>query len=119
MQDPLLDNVPEPENEFVVLAGSDPSNPGADEPADNVITLQDEEGNEHEFEVIDIVEVNSKEYAVLVPVENDEGETDEELALVLRFEDETLVMIEDEAEFNAVVEYLENMASEESNNLGG
>ncbi len=83
---------------------------------ENLITLQDEEGNEHEFAVVDIIEVDGREYALLMPNEAEEGETegeDDDSVLVLRFEDDTLVMIEDEEEFNRVVAYLEEMGEEE------
>ncbi|MBI6545353.1 MAG: DUF1292 domain-containing protein [Cyanobacteria bacterium NC_groundwater_1444_Ag_S-0.65um_54_12] len=77
---------------------------------DNLITLQDEEGNEHEFEVVDVIEVAGKEYALLLPA--DAEEEDEESVLVLRFDDDTLSVIEDEAEFNQVVAYLEELGEE-------
>ncbi len=83
---------------------------------ENLITLQDEEGNEHEFAVVDIIEVDGREYALLMPNEAEDGEGEGEAddsVLVLRFEDDTLVMIEDEEEFNRVVAYLEEMGEEE------
>ena len=40
---------------------------------------------------------------------DDEQEGEEDTVLVLRFEDENLVMIEDEEEFKKVVDYLENL----------
>lgn len=83
-----------------------------EEDGENLITLQDEEGNEHEFAVVDIIEVDGKEYALLMPAEGEEDE-DEESVLVLRFEDDTLVMIDDEAEFNKVVAFLEEMGDED------
>ncbi|MBM3268941.1 MAG: DUF1292 domain-containing protein [Candidatus Sericytochromatia bacterium] len=83
------------------------------EEAENLITLQDEEGNEHEFAVVDIIAVDGREYALLMPnEESEDGEADDSV-LVLRFEDDTLVMIEDEDEFNRVVAYLEEMGEEE------
>ena len=39
---------------------------------DNKIILNDEEGNEIEFEFLDVVEVDGKEYVVLLPVEEAE-----------------------------------------------
>jgi uncharacterized protein YrzB (UPF0473 family) len=84
-----------------------------DDETENLITLQDEEGNEHEFAVVDIIEVDGREYALLMPNEPAEGEEPDDSVLVLRFEDDTLVMIEDEDEFNRVVAYLEEMGEEE------
>lgn len=85
--------------------------------AENLITLQDEEGNEHEFAVVDIIEVDGREYALLMPNEPEDQESDDSV-LVLRFEDDTLVMIEDEEEFNRVVAYLEEMGEEEEEASG-
>lgn len=85
--------------------------------AENLITLQDEEGNEHEFAVVDIIEVDGREYALLMPNEPEDQESDDSV-LVLRFEDDTLVMIEDEEEFNRVVAYLEEMGEEEEETSG-
>ena len=39
---------------------------------DNVIVLNDEDGNEVEFEFLDVVELDGKEYVVLLPVEEAE-----------------------------------------------
>jgi uncharacterized protein YrzB (UPF0473 family) len=35
---------------------------------EEVITLVDEEGEEHDFEVIDVIEVEGEKYAFLLPV---------------------------------------------------
>lgn len=79
----------------------------------DLVTLIDEEGNEHEFAVIDIFPVKLKQYAILVPVSYDEAEEDEEIdladdAYIFRIDfseeggEETLVEVEDEAEWNEV-----------------
>ena len=39
---------------------------------DNRIILNDEDGNEIEFEFLDVVEVDDQEYVVLLPVEEAE-----------------------------------------------
>ncbi|MDR5708320.1 MAG: DUF1292 domain-containing protein [Armatimonadota bacterium] len=69
-----------------------------------VITLTDEEGNEQEYTVLEYVEVDGQEYVVVAPT----GEEDQSPARILRVEDDqTLVPVEDEDEFNRVVEQLE------------
>lgn len=83
-----------------------------EEAREDIVTLVDEDGKEHEFAVVDIIEVDNKEYALLMPTEGEEGSEDEEV-LVLRFEEDSLVMIEDEAEFNKVVQYLEELGENE------
>lgn len=69
-----------------------------------VITLLDEEGKTHEFNLVDVIELESKRYAILQPANQ------EEEAVVLRVEDDTLVAIEDEEEFDRVVEAIQESA---------
>lgn len=73
----------------------------------NTVVLQDDEGKEHEFEVMDVYEIEGKEYAVLVPVE----ESEEDSAFIFRIEQEdgedVLVDIEDDEEWSKVVSYIE------------
>lgn len=77
------------------------------------LTLIDEEGQEHAFTVLDFVEVESKNYAVLLPDRDPEGG-----AVIFRVEtdengDEILQDIEDDAEFDRVVRFLEEEDDEE------
>ncbi len=84
--------------------------------AEDIITLIDEEGQSHRFILDQIVEVDEKEYALLLPVDpEDLGEDEEEgeHMLVLRIQESDdpeaqpeLVMIEDEEEFKRVIDYL-------------
>jgi uncharacterized protein YrzB (UPF0473 family) len=66
--------------------------------SEDVITLIDEEGEEHEFTVLDILEVDGTEYAILVPVDDEEQE--DEVVIFKFTEDdegnEILVEIEDD-----------------------
>lgn len=71
---------------------------------ENTIILTDEEGQEHEFVVVDILEVEDREYAILLPAEMD---VDSGEAIVLKVghdEDgsEVLYEIDDEAEWEQV-----------------
>jgi len=83
---------------------------------ENTIILTDEEGQEHEFVVVDILEVEGSEYAILLPAGT--GDTGNE-AIVLkvgRDEDgsEVLYEIEDEAEWEqAARAWEEAIAGEE------
>lgn len=45
-----------------------------DEDLSNIIMLQDEEGNDIEFAILDVIEYEEKEYVVLMPVEDFDGE---------------------------------------------
>ncbi len=71
---------------------------------DDVITLLDEDGHEHQFNIMNVLEVESQRYAVLLPL--DEGEESDE-AVIMRVESDTLVTIDDEDEFDRVVAALE------------
>ena len=70
---------------------------------DNVIVLNDDEGNEVEFEWLDTLEVNDKKYVVVLPADED---TDEVVILRLESEEEedTFIGLDDEAEINEVFE---------------
>lgn len=79
--------------------------------AEDIVTLVDEEGKNHDFQVVDIIEVDDREYALLLPADSDDPEQDE--VLVLRFEEDRFEMIEDEAEFQKVVKVLEELNEDE------
>ena len=77
---------------------------------DNIIVLNDEEGNEVNFEFLDLVELDGEEYVVLLPM-SDEGEEDEGEVVILKVEDtdtdseeESYVSVEDEDVLNKVFE---------------
>ncbi|MEB3196855.1 MAG: DUF1292 domain-containing protein [Candidatus Sericytochromatia bacterium] len=80
------------------------------EAQEDIVTLVDEEGKNHDFQVVDIIEVDGREYALLLPADADDPEQEE--VLVLRFEVDRFEMIEDEAEFQAVVKKLEEYTDE-------
>ena len=80
------------------------------EELDNIIILNDEEGNEVKFEFLDLVELDNEEYVVLLPV-TAEGEEEEGEVVILKVEDtdddsdeESYVSIEDEDTLNKVFE---------------
>ena len=74
----------------------------------NLISLMDEEGNEHEFEFVDSLELEGSEYVALIPVYDnpaDSLEDDGELVVLKVMEEngeEYLEAIEDEDEFDEV-----------------
>ena len=81
------------------------------EELDNIVILNDENGNEVRFEFLDLVELDDEEYVVLLPV-TEEGEEDEGEVVILKVEDnddeeseeESYVSIEDEDTLNKVFE---------------
>ncbi|MBE3581157.1 MAG: DUF1292 domain-containing protein [Thermoanaerobacteraceae bacterium] len=82
---------------------------------ENTILLRDEEGHEYEFLVVDILEVDDEEYAVLLPVV---GSADEAIVLKIGRDEEgreVLYAIEDEEEWERVVEAWDELVDEEEN----
>lgn len=85
---------------------------------DNIIILEDDQGNQIEFATIDVFELNNETYFALLEVMDNE-ESDEVLLMKVSgidTDDPELVMIEDEAELQlAFEEFLrrdEEMAQE-------
>lgn len=81
------------------------------EELDNIIVLNDEDGNEVKFEFLDLVELDDEEYVVLLPV-TEEGEEEDGEVVILKLEDnddedseeESYVSVEDEDVLNKVFE---------------
>lgn len=88
-----------------------------------IIKTQDENGEMHVFELIDILELDDKEYGLLAYVgqddeassENEEDEEEEVVIMRLSKQDDsyTFETIEDDEEFNRVVSYLESETEDE------
>ena len=81
------------------------------EEIDNIVILNDENGNEVRFEFLDLIELDDEEYVVLLPVTED-GDEEEGEVVILKVEDtddeeseeESYVSIEDEDTLNKVFE---------------
>ena len=81
------------------------------EDLDNIVILNDEEGNEVKFEFLDLIELDDEEYVVLLPVAED-GEEEEGEVVILKVEDsddddseeESYVSVDDEEVLNKVFE---------------
>ena len=91
------------------------------EELDNIVILNDEQGNEVKFEFLDLVELDNEEYVVLLPV-TDEGEEDEGEVVILKLEDtdddseeESYVGVEDEEILNKVFEMFKEKYKDEFN----
>lgn len=84
-------------------------NPELEDLEDQMIETVDEEGNIINFQVIDFIETDGKEYALLLPQENDDSEEDKEVVLMRltkEGEEYSFEMIEDDDEFNRVLDYI-------------
>lgn len=91
-----------------------------EEELDNIIELNDEEGNKIQFEFLDLIEYENEEYVVLLPVAEETEEEAEEV-VILKLEDtdneeeESYVSVDDEDVLNAVFEIFKNKFQDEFN----
>ena len=97
----------------------DINTPNNGEEMDNIIVLNDENGNEVKFEFLDLIEYEGEEYIILLPTE--EGEDNDEV-VILKVEDseddpdmETYVSVEDDETLNAVFDIFKEKFKDEFN----
>lgn len=95
--------------------------PDAEE-IDNIVTLNDEEGNEVEFEFLDLIQYEGEDYVVLLPLlTEDEEDDDAGEVVILKLEDsedeeeESYVSVEDEEVLNNVFEIFKDKFKDEFN----
>lgn len=90
-----------------------------EEELDNIIILNDENGEEVKFEFLDLVELDGEEYVVLLPADEDEEEEGE--VVILKVEDteseeeESYVSVDDEETLNKVFEMFKEKFKDEFN----
>lgn len=91
------------------------------EDLDNIVILNDEDGNEVKFEFLDLVELEDEEYVILLPV-IDDGVEEEGEVVILKVEDtdedseeESYVGVEDEEILNKVFEIFKEKYKDEFN----
>ena len=95
---------------------AEPNIPGEDDDElDNIITLNDEDGNEVDFEFLDLIEYEGNDYVVLLPVEEDSDEV-----VILQVEEvgedeESYISIDDEEVMTAVFEMLKEKYKDDFN----
>ena len=96
-----------------------------DENISNIIVLNDENGNEVQFEFLDLIEYDSEEYVVLLPV-LEEGQEDDGEVVILKVDDseenadeESYVSVDDEETLTAVFEIFKDKFKEEFNFTDG
>ena len=92
-----------------------------EEESDNIIILNDENGDEVKFEFLDLIELDGEGYVVLLPA--DEAENDEETGevVILKVEDtdseeeESYVSVDDEEVLNKVFDMFKEKFKDEFN----
>lgn len=88
-----------------------------EEELDNVIILNDENGEEVKFEFLDLVELDGEEYVILLPTDEAEDEPGE--VVILQVEDtdseeeESYISVEDEEILNKVFEMFKEKFKDE------
>ena len=97
----------------------DINTPNNGQELDNIIILNDENGNEVKFEFLDLMEYEGEEYIILLPTEESE---DNDEVVILKVEDveddpdmETYVSVDDEDTLNAVFEMFKEKFKDEFN----
>ena len=94
--------------------------PDAEE-IDNIVILNDEDGNEVEFEFLDLIEFEGEQYVVLLPTDESNNEDDAGEVVILKLEDsesedeESYVSVDDEATLNSVFEIFKEKFKDEFN----
>lgn len=92
--------------------------PEMDEELENLIILNDEDGNDVKFEFLDLIEYSGEEYVVLLPV--DEGEEADEV-VILKVEEtdsedeESYVGVDDQDVLNSVFEIFKDKFKDDFN----
>lgn len=83
----------------------------------DILTLMDEDGNEHKFEVVDTTEIEGNRYVGLIPAMEDGVELEDEdselivLKVVKDEGQEFLEAIEDESEFDRIAKiFMEHLS---------
>ena len=91
----------------------------------NIIILNDENGNEVKFEFLDLIEYESEEYVVLLPV-LEEGQEDDGEVVILKVDDseenndeESYISVDNEETLTAVFEIFKEKFKEEFNFTDG
>ena len=85
---------------------------------DNILLLSDEDGNDVQFEFLDLIDYDEEEYVVLLPVE-DESEDEIGEVVILKVEQtesedqESYVGVEDEEVLNKVFEIFKEKFKDE------
>ena len=85
---------------------------------DNIITLIDENGEELEFEIIDMIQVDEEEYAILLP-RTEDGVSEEAIILKVETDDEgeeVLVEIDSDDEWEMVANIWQEILEENEDN---
>jgi len=103
----------------------DVNNPENLEELNNIVVLNDENGDEVEFEFLDLIELDGEEYVVLLPLEEETDPAAAGEVVILKLEDteseseESYVSVDDEEILNKVFEMFKEKFKDEFNFIDG
>ena len=87
------------------------------EERDDILVLVDEKGEEVEFEYLDTMSMNGAEYAILLPLEEDEDAETEEVVILKLDKDESgedsFISVDDQNELHEVFEAFKKKVQEQ------
>lgn len=88
-----------------------------DEFTPDLVSVVDEEGNQHQFEILDAIETDEARYVALVPVLDPQAAVEDDgelivLQVVTEDGEDLLVPIEDEEEFDEIAAIFEERLEE-------
>ena len=99
----------------------DEENEALDDELDNIIVLNDENGDEVPFEFLDLIDLNGEQYVILLPIEEESEDNGE--VVILKVEDtdsedeESYVSVDDEEVLNTVFDMFKEKFKDEFNFL--
>lgn len=80
---------------------------------EGLVVLVDEDGHEHTLQVLERVELNDQEYAILVPWDDEDDDSAIPFKIVVEDGEELLYDIDDDDEWDAIVEFWNNYVDEQ------
>lgn len=88
---------------------------------ENIIILNDDEGNEVKFEFLDLIKYEEEDYVVLLPVPEEDGDDEDNEVVILKLEEtdseeeESYVSVDDEEILSAVFDIFKEKFKDEFN----
>ncbi len=86
----------------------------------NYVEILDEEGNVTRCEIYDVIDMDGKTYAMLLPLGEDENDDDSEVIVMEYIEegdDGYFQNIEDDEEFQKVCDYIQSLDDEDEEEI--
>ena len=89
----------------------------------NIVTLKDEDGNDINFEILDMIEFEGENYVILLPAEETDDEESDEVVILKEEKDaegvgedeESYVSVDDEEVLNKVFDIFKDKFNDEFN----